>query len=148
MRARHEEKRYHMGLLEGFSSSFQHAFKSGADAAEKTTRKLKLKASLSDAKHRLRTSQANLGADVYQETKDDVTFRSGREELYTAIENAQREVETLEAEIAFLNLPDPAPEDDPVQEPYTPNTRGVEPFVEHPSFNQGVPPTAGPEIKD
>ncbi len=57
----------------------------GQAAASRTTQTLKLKGQLADVNKRRQDYAAQLGASLYEATKDDPAFRAGREQLYDGI---------------------------------------------------------------
>ncbi len=82
----------------GFLDSVQSTFNRGVAAAGRTTDSVKLKSQMSDALKRRQNLAAQLGASLYELTKDDPSFRAGREALYDGIaavdaERAQIQVE-------------------------------------------------------
>lgn len=92
-----------MGFLDDISATFNK----GADVAGRTAKTLKLKGQLAEVNRRRQSLAAQLGASLYDATKDDPAFREGREDLYDSIaacdeERAgyQAEIERIEAEAA------------------------------------------------
>ena len=88
-----------------FFDDLQNSINRGVAGANRTGNTLKLKAQLSEAMKRRQTLAAQLGASLYDVTKDDPTFRAGREAIYDGIaaiddERAgyQAEIDRIEAE--------------------------------------------------
>lgn len=88
-----------------FFDDLQNSINRGVAGANRTGNTLKLKAQLSEAMKRRQTLAAQLGASLYDATKDDPTFRAGREAIYDGIaaidaERAgyQAEIDRIEAE--------------------------------------------------
>lgn len=91
----------------GFLDSLQSSVNRGMAATGRATSTMKLKAQMSEALKRRQALAAQLGASLYDVTKDDATLRAGREALYDGIaacdaERAgyQAEIERIEAESA------------------------------------------------
>ena len=87
-----------MGLID----SITDAANKGASAVGKTSQSMKLKMKQDELMKRRRELVAQLGANLYEITKDDPKFRSGREELYTMIEGLDAERERIVREMAEL----------------------------------------------
>lgn len=88
-----------------FFDNLQNSINRGVAGANRTGNTIKLKAQLSEAMKRRQTLAAQLGASLYDATKDDPTFRAGREAIYDGIaaiddERAgyQAEIDRIEAE--------------------------------------------------
>lgn len=88
-----------------FFDDLQNSINRGVAGANRTGSTIKLKAQLSEAMKRRQTLAAQLGASLYDATKDDPTFRAGREAIYDGIaaidaERAgyQAEIDRIEAE--------------------------------------------------
>lgn len=88
-----------------FFDDLQNSINRGVAGANRTGNTIKLKAQLSEAMKRRQTLAAQLGASLYDVTKDDPTFRAGREAIYDGIaaiddERAgyQAEIDRIEAE--------------------------------------------------
>lgn len=91
----------------GFLDSLQSSVNRGMAATGRATSTMKLKAQMSEALKRRQALAAQLGASLYDVTKDDVNLRAGREALYDGIAacdaeraQCQAEIERLEAESA------------------------------------------------
>lgn len=88
-----------------FFDDLQNSINRGVAGANRTGSTIKLKAQLSEAMKRRQTLAAQLGASLYDVTKDDPIFRAGREAIYDGIaaiddERAgyQAEIDRIEAE--------------------------------------------------
>ena len=88
-----------------FFDDLQNSINRGVAGANRTGNTIKLKAQLNEAMKRRQTLAAQLGASLYDATKDDPTFRAGREAIYDGIaaiddERAgyQAEIDRIEAE--------------------------------------------------
>ena len=91
----------------GFLDSLQSSVNRGVAATGRATSTMKLKAQMNEALKRRQALAAQLGASLYDVTKDDAGLRVGREALYDGIaacdaERAgyQAEIERIEAESA------------------------------------------------
>lgn len=91
----------------GFLDSLQSSVNRGVAATGRATSTMKLKAQMSEALKRRQALAAQLGASLYDVTKDDAGLRAGREALYDGIAacdaeraQCQAEIERLEAESA------------------------------------------------
>lgn len=91
----------------GFLDSLQSSVNRGMAATGRATSTMKLKAQMSEALKRRQALAAQLGASLYDVTKDDANLRVGREALYDGIAacdaeraQCQVEIERLEAESA------------------------------------------------
>lgn len=89
----------------GFLDNVQSSINRGMAGANRSANAMKLKSQLSDAMKRRQALAAQLGASLYDVTKGDPSFRTGREALYDGIaaidvERAgiQAEIERIEAE--------------------------------------------------
>ena len=89
----------------GLFDSFQTSINRGASAAGRATSTMRLKAQMSDALKRRQSLAAQLGASLYEATKDTPEFRAGREALYDGIAaldaaraQCQAEIDRIEAE--------------------------------------------------
>lgn len=87
-----------MGLLDEITSTFNK----GAAAAERGAKTVKLKAQVSDFNKRRQQLVAQLGASLYEVTKDNPSFRAGRESLYDEIAECDRGREECLNAIAFI----------------------------------------------
>lgn len=91
----------------GFLDSLQSSVNRGVAATGRATSTMKLKAQMSEALKRRQALAAQLGASLYDVTKDDAGLRAGREALYDGIAacdaeraQCQAEIERIEAESA------------------------------------------------
>lgn len=87
-----------MGFLDQLSDSFNR----GMDSVNRGTRKLDLKAQLAKVQNDRQSAAAQLGASLYETTRDNVEFTAGREALYEAIAKCDEERVRIEAEIAEI----------------------------------------------
>lgn len=87
-----------MGLLDDVQSTINR----GVAATGRTARVAKLRAQMSEAMKRRQALAAQLGASLYEETKDNPEFRSGREGLYDDIAAIDAERASLQGEIDEL----------------------------------------------
>ena len=69
----------------GFLDNVQSSINRGMAGANRSANAMKLKSQLSDAMKRRQALAAQLGASLYDVTKGDPSFRSGREALYDGI---------------------------------------------------------------
>ncbi len=76
-----------MGLLDSVTSAVNRGSASAGRAVEKT----KLKTQLNDLNKRRQSLAAQLGASLYEATKDDANLRAGREALYDGIAQIDNE---------------------------------------------------------
>lgn len=88
-----------------FFDDLQNSINRGVAGANRTGNTIKLKAQLSEAMKRRQTLAAQLGASLYDATKDDPELRAGREAIFDGIaaidaERAgyQAEIDRIEAE--------------------------------------------------
>lgn len=91
----------------GFLDNIQSSLNRGVAATSRATSTVKLKAQMADALHRRQQLAAQLGASLYEATRDNPELRAGREALYDGIaacdeERAryQEQIDALEAESA------------------------------------------------
>ena len=87
-----------MGLLDDVQSTINR----GVAATGRTARVVKLKSQMTDSLKRRQNLAAQLGASLYDATKDNDEFRAGREGLYDGIAAIDAEREQLQAEIDML----------------------------------------------
>ena len=88
-----------MGILDDARAAVSR----GTATAERTTRKLKLQAQVNDVNKRRQGLAAQLGASLYEVTKNDESLRSGRESLYDGMAACDEERASLLAQIASLD---------------------------------------------
>ena len=84
-----------MGLLDSFQSSINR----GVAATSRTASTVRLRTQMADALKRRQSLAAQLGASLYELTKDDPVFREGREALYDGIAAVDMERAQCQAEI-------------------------------------------------
>lgn len=87
-----------MGLLDDVQSTINR----GVAATGRTARMAKLRSQMGEAMKRRQNLAAQLGASLYEETKDNPDFRKGREGLYGDIASIDAERDALQAEIDEL----------------------------------------------
>lgn len=90
------KERLDMGLFDNVSAAVSR----GTAAAERTTRKVKLQTQLNEVNKRRQGLAAQLGASLYEVTKDNPEFRSGRESLYDNIAACDAERDALQEQIS------------------------------------------------
>lgn len=83
----------------GFLDNVQSTFNRGVAAAGRTTDTVRLKAQMADALKRRQNLAAQLGASLYDLTRDDPTFRAGREALYDGIAAVDAERAQIQSEL-------------------------------------------------
>ena len=86
----------------GFLDDVSNAVDRGAAAVGRTTKTAQLKMQLSDLSKRRREIAAQLGASLYEATKNDAALRSGREELYDSIASLDRQCGELNTQIRAI----------------------------------------------
>ena len=86
----------------GFLDSLQGTLNRGTAAAERATRTLRLNQRVNDINKERQRLAAQLGASLYEATKDDASFRAGREALFDGIANLDAEREKCQLEIASI----------------------------------------------
>lgn len=87
-----------MSVLDNITSSVNK----GIVATNRATSTMKLKAQINDALKRRQSLVAQLGASLYEDTKDNEELRKGREALYNAIEACDEERAAYQAEITRI----------------------------------------------
>ena len=75
----------------------------GVATADRSTKKMRIKSQLSDITKRRQQLAAQLGASLYDLTKDDATFRNGRESLYDGIAQCDAERDECNRQIEELD---------------------------------------------
>ncbi|MBQ9059028.1 MAG: zinc ribbon domain-containing protein [Atopobiaceae bacterium] len=88
-----------MGLLDEISNVGRR----GLSAVNRTSESAKLKLEQSDLLKKRQLLAAQLGASLYEQTKDDPVLREGRDELYRGIEQIDERREAIELELAALD---------------------------------------------
>lgn len=87
------------GEAHGFLDNAQSYLNRGVAGANRSASTLKLRAQMSDALKRRQELAAQLGASLYDSTKDDPAFREGREALYDGIAAIDEERASCQAEL-------------------------------------------------
>ena len=87
-----------MGFLDNVSSAFSR----GTAAVERTGRSTQLKHEAGELMKRRRDLAAQLGASLYEATKDVADYRDGRESLYDGIAQLDKRRAEIDAELARL----------------------------------------------
>ena len=87
----------------GIFDDARAAVNRGTATAERTTRKLKLQTQVNDVNKRRQNLATQLGASLYEATKDDEKLRSGRESLYDGMAACDKERADLLAQIAHID---------------------------------------------
>ena len=87
-----------MGFIDNVSSAIDR----GTNAAGRKTREIKLNSQMNDVNKRRQGFAAQLGASLYEATKDDPTFREGRETLYDSIAACDEERARIQKELADI----------------------------------------------
>ena len=93
-----ERKVVIMGFLDSISSTVNR----GVAGAGRATNTMKLKSQISEITRKRSALAAQLGASLYDVTKDDANFRTGREQLYDGIAALDKERDDCQAEIARI----------------------------------------------
>lgn len=83
----------------GFFDSVQSTFNRGVAAAGRTSDQVRLKGQMSDANRRRQNLAAQLGASLYELTRNDPRFRAGREALFDGIAAIDAERMQIQAEL-------------------------------------------------
>ena len=86
----------------GFLDSVSNAVSRGVAGAQRTSRSTQLKLQLNDLIKQRKEMAAQLGANLYEATKEDPALRQGREPLYDAIANIDLQRAAIEEEIAQI----------------------------------------------
>lgn len=90
-----------MSFFQDFSSTFS-AISRGASATQRAAKIAKLRTQLADVTRSRSEYAAQLGAGLYELTKNDPRFTEGNESLYSGIEHCDEERNRLQEEIAAL----------------------------------------------
>lgn len=90
--------RHHMGFLD----SIQGTFNRGTAAAGRATRAMRLNQRVNEINRERQKLAAQLGASLYEATKDNPDLRAGREALYDGIASLDAEREKTQEEIAAV----------------------------------------------
>ncbi len=86
----------------GFLYNVSRTINKGTAAGERTLRATQLRKQLSDLTKQRQNLAAQLGATLYEQTREMPEFTSGRESLYNGIANIDTQKIAIEAEIAQL----------------------------------------------
>lgn len=86
----------------GFLEDVQESLNRGMEATSRASTTVKLKAEISEISRRRQDLAMQLGTSLYEATKNDPAFRSGREALYSGIANCDAERDRRLAEIARI----------------------------------------------
>ena len=86
----------------GFLDDLTGAVDRGVSAVGRTTKSAQLKMQVSDLGKRRRDLAAQLGANLYEATKDDASMRAGREALYDGIASIDRQCAELNTQIKAI----------------------------------------------
>lgn len=87
-----------MGILDNITSTVNR----GTAAAGRSADKIKLNARISELNKQRQNLAAQLGASLYDATRDNAEFRSGREALYDGIAQVDAERDACKSQIAAL----------------------------------------------
>lgn len=88
----------------GFLDNVSAAVNRGTAATSRATRKMKLQGQLNDVNKRRQGLAAQLGASLYDVTKDNLEMREGRESLFEGIARCDEERESLQRELNEIEL--------------------------------------------
>lgn len=83
----------------GFFDDMQSTLNRGVDSANRTGRSAKLKMQRSDLMNQRRDLAAQLGASLYEATRNDPSIRAGREQLYDSIASVDAQCAAIDAEL-------------------------------------------------
>lgn len=86
----------------GFMDNVTSAVNRGTAAAGRSADKIKINARVSEIVKRRQSLAAQLGASLYEATKDDPALRAGREALYDGIASCDAERAECERQLAAL----------------------------------------------
>lgn len=95
----HKESGAEMGFLDNVTSVVNR----GTAAAGRGADKIKLNARISELNKQRQNLAAQLGASLYEATRNDSALRAGREALYDGIAQVDAEREACKAQIAALD---------------------------------------------
>lgn len=95
-----------MSIFDNVSSAMSR----GTAAAERATRSVKIKSQINEVNKRRQALSAQLGASLYEETKVDPRFRTGRESLYDDIAACDAERAGLQQQLAEIEAASAAAE--------------------------------------
>ena len=83
----------------GFLDNVSKTINKGTAAGERTIRASQLRKQLGDLTKQRQNLAAQLGATLYEQTKDNAQFTVGRESLYNGIANIDVQKQAIEQEI-------------------------------------------------
>lgn len=86
----------------GFLDDVQASVNRGVAGANRGVESMKLKNQMSDAMKRRQQLAAQLGASLYEVTREDAVLRSGREALYDGIAAIDQERDAIQAQLDEL----------------------------------------------
>ena len=86
----------------GFFEDAGGVLNRGVANAGRSTRVISLKAQISDLGHKRTNLMADLGENLYEQTRFDAAFREGSETLYEAVENLDAQRLALEQELYVI----------------------------------------------
>ena len=86
----------------GFLDDVQASVNRGVAGANRGVESMKLKNQMNDAMKRRQQLAAQLGASLYEVTRDDAALRSGREALYDGIAAIDQERDAIQAQLDEL----------------------------------------------
>lgn len=86
----------------GFIDDVQSSLNRGMAATGRATTAMKLRAQMNDALKRRQNLTAQLGASLYEVTRNDLALRAGREALYDGIAVCDQERADCQAQIDQL----------------------------------------------
>ena len=86
----------------GFLDNVSKTINKGTAAGERTLRATQLRKQLGDLTKQRQNLAAQLGATLYEKTKSDPEFTSGRESLYNGIAGIDAQKIAIEAELAQI----------------------------------------------
>lgn len=93
-----------MDFLDDIKSYGQY----GVDSAQRSVQEVRLKRQIGEIARRRKELMAQLGASLYEVTKDNPELRQGREALYDSIAQCDKARELYERQIADLHAVAPA----------------------------------------
>ena len=88
----------------GFLDSVSNAIDRGTASVGRASGTAKLKMSLNDLTKQRKELAAQLGASLYEATRENAELRAGREPLYDGIANIDAQKASIEAEITRIEL--------------------------------------------
>ena len=117
----------------GFLDDAGNLFNKGVASAGRTTRSISLKSQINDLNKRRETIMAQIGANLYEETRIDPKFRAPNEELYASVESLDQQKASLQEELANLETQAQAPAQPADQQPIQPPVVEAQPMVACPT---------------